>query len=134
MTNIILYTNYTYIFLNIFKLVKHIPMEVRRNGIHNSEGKPLWYPNWHEKWFSCSQTTGLWIIFFILTQGHFFFIAFREWRWEREISMGEGSTDQLPPVPAQTGDQICNPGKCPDWGPNLQTFDKGTVLQPTEHH
>ena len=90
MTNIILYTNYTYIFLNIFKLVKHIPMEVRRNGIQNSEGKPLGYPDWHEKWFSCSQITCLWIIFLSSPKDISFSLLLEseggkeKYRWERE--------------------------------------------------
>ena len=42
--------------------------------------------------------------------------------------------NQLPPLRAQTEDQTCNPGMCPDWKSNLQLFGYTMILQPTEPH
>ena len=53
---------------------------------------------------------------------------------ERETSLWQRSSCQLPSVCAPTGDRSCNPDMCPDHGsiPNCLVY--GTALQPTEPH
>ena len=70
-------------------------------------------------------------LFFILTWGHFF-IAFRQRGRER-------NTGCLPYIPrlgivgAQTCNQTCNLGMCPERESNLQPFSWGTVPNQLSH-
>ena len=59
-----------------------------------------------------------------------FFIAFRERRREREISMQKRSIDWWPPVHTQTMARTHNLGRCSDPEMNPQPFS----YQPTEPH
>ena len=65
---------------------------------------------------------------------YFFREREREEERGRETSMYERYIDQLHLTNPQLGNLARNPGTCPDWESNQQSFDSQTGTQSTEPH
>ena len=70
--------------------------------------------------------------FLSLNRGLLFHCFQRERKNKRE-ERKQRSTDWLPPIHAQTGDQTCNGGLCPDQGSNPQPFRYRMMFQQLSH-